>query len=329
MRKLGTWISICALSGAALSGTASAQGAAEAYPTRPVTLIIAFAPGGPVDREFRLYTPKISQLLGQSFVTDFKGGAAGAIAATYVARSKPDGYTLIAYTNSLTAAAAAYKSFPLDLVKDLAPVSLINKRAPLMVTYPGFGPKTFKEYLAYARANPGKVNISNSGIGGSSHLASAWLHNLAKAEITFIHYKGAGPQLVDLVAGRTDVAVMAVLAAMPLIKSGKVRPLVILDDKRSDSLPGIPTAVEEGLAGFSYSNWVGVAAPGATPAAIVNKLSEGFARVVKMPDVAGPMEEQAVVMVGSTPAQFREVMVSEIERWKKVVRDNNITAEEE
>ena len=328
MRNIGWWVRICGLSAALFPCVTLGQGSADAYPTKPVTLIIAFAPGGPVDREFRLYAPKLGSLLGQSFVTDFKPGAAGSIGAAYVARARPDGYTLLVLTTSVTAAAALYKDLAYDTVRDFAPISLINKRVPLMVAYPGFGPRNFKDYLAYARANPGRVNIGNSGAGGSGHLASAWMHNLAKVDVTFIHYKGAGPQLVDLIAGRVDVAVMAVLASLPLIKSGKVRPLVIMDDKRSGSLPEVPTAAEQGLTGFSYSNWLGIAAPGATPAAIVNSLSEAIFRVVKMPDVAGPLEAEGIVMVGSTPGQFKQVMITEVERWRKVVQDNHISLDE-
>ncbi len=197
-----------------------------------------------------------------------------------------------------------------------------------MVAYPKFGPRDFKEYIAYARANPGKVNIGNSGAGGSGHLASAWLHNMAKADVTFIHYKGAGPQLIDLMAGRVDVAVMAVLASLPLIKSGKVKPLAILDDKRSTSLPDLPTVAEQGLPDFSYSNWLGEVAPAGTPAPIVNKLSEAFAKIVKMPDVAGPLEAEGIVMVGSSPQVLRQLIAVEVERWRKVVKDNNIKLEE-
>lgn len=328
MPRFTRWLLIFGFCLTQMPGVSQAQSTSDGYPSKPVSLIIAFAPGGPVDREFRLYAPKLSAIMGQSFVTDFKAGAAGSIGAAYVARARPDGYTLLVLTTSVTGAAALYKDLSYDTVRDFAPISLINKRVPLMVAYPGFGPRDFKEYLAYARANPGKVNIGNSGAGGSGHLASAWMHNLAKVDVTFIHYKGAGPQLVDLIAGRVDVAVMAVLASLPLIKSGKVRPLVIMDDKRSSSLPDLPTAAEQGLTGFSYSNWLGLAAPGATPSAIVNKLSEAMARVVKMPDVAGPLEAEGIVMVGSTPAQLKQVMVTEVERWRKVVQDNRISLDE-
>ncbi len=306
-----------------------AQSPTDNFPSRPVTIVIAYAPGGPVDSEFRLYAPKLTEVMKQSFVTDYKAGGTGSVGAVYVAKSRPDGYTLVAYTNGLTTAAATYKSFPLDVMKDLAPVSLINRRATVLVAYPGFGPKTFKEYLAYAKANPGKINMSNSGIGGSSHLASAWMHNLADIKVTYVNYKGAGPQLIDLIAGRVDVGVMSVVATMPLIKTGKIRPLAILDEKRSSSLPDVPTAAESGVTGFGYANWVGVAAAGGTPDSITTKLSDAFAKVVHMQEVAGPLEKQAAVMVGSSPAEFRRVMDNEIAVWRRVVKENSITVEEE
>lgn len=314
---------------AALPLAARAQSGTNDFPNRPVTVVIAYAPGGPVDSEFRLYSPKLSEVLKQSFISDYKAGGTGSIGAAYVAKSRADGYTLVAFTNGLMTAAATYEKFPLDVMKDLAPVSLVNRRATVIVSYPGFGPKTFKEYLTYARNNPGKVNMSNSGVGGSSHLAMAWMHNLADIKVTYVNYKGAGPQLVDLLAGRVDVGVMSVVATLPLIKTGKIRPLAILDEKRSSSLPDLPTAAESGVPGFGYANWVGVAAAAGTPDPIVNKLSEAFARVVHMPEVAGPLQKQAAVMVGSTPAEFRRVMANEIAVWRKVVKDNNITVEEE
>lgn len=306
-----------------------AQSGADNFPTRPVTVVIAYAPGGPVDAEFRLYAPKLSEVMRQSFITDYKAGGTGSIAAAYVAKSRPDGYTLVAFTNGLTTAAATYKTFPLDVMKELAPVSLINRRATVLVANPGFSPKTFKEYLAHAKANPEKINMSNSGIGGSSHLATAWMHNLADIKVTYVNYKGAGPQLIDLIAGRVDVGVMSIVATLPLIKTGKIRPLAILDDKRSSSLPDVPTAAESGVPGFGYANWLGVAGGAGTPDPIVNKLSEAFAKVVHMPEVAGPMEKQAAVMVGSTPAEFRRVMANEIAIWRKVVKENNIAVEED
>lgn len=321
-------ITLAAALAVALPLAARGQSGAENFPNRPVTVVIAYAPGGPVDTEFRLYSPRLSEVLKQSFVNDYKAGGTGSIGAAHVAKSKPDGYTLVAFTNGLTAAAATYRKFPLDVMKDLAPVSLINRRATVIVSHPGFGPKTFKEYLAYAKANPEKINMSNSGVGGSSHLAMAWMHNLADIKVTYINYKGAGQQLVDLLAGRVDVGVMSVVATLPLIRDAKIRPLAIMDEKRSPSLPDLPTAAESGVPGFGYANWVGVAVAGGTPDHIVNKLSEAFAKVVHLPEVAEPLQKQAAVMVGSTPAEFRRVMANEIAVWRKVVKENNITVDE-
>lgn len=328
MRNLVLAVTICGLANVVFPGAAWGQGSSEGYPSKPVMVVIAYAAGGPIDREFRLYIPKLSGVMGQSIVSDFRAGAAGTIAAAYVAKARPDGYTLLATTTDLTTSAVLYSDLSYDSVKDLAPISLINRRIQIMVANPGFAPKNFNEYLAYAKANPGKVNIGNSGAGGSGHIASAWLHNMAKLDVTFIHYKGAGPQLLDLVAGRVDVAVMAVLASLPLIKSGKVRAMAILDGKRSSSLPEVPTVAEQGLAGFDYAGWMGILAPSATPASILNQVSNAFAKVSKMPDVAGPLEVEGILMVGSTPAQFRQVISAEVERWRKVVQDNNIKLEQ-
>lgn len=245
----------------------------------------------------------------------------------YVARSRPDGYTLLAVSTSLTIAQALIPNLSFDLTRDFAPVTLINKSVPILVANSGFGPRDFREYLAYVRENPGKVNLGTSGQGGSGHLASAWLHGMAKAKVTFIHYKGAGPQLLDLAAGRVDVTVVNLFGSLPLIKAGKIRPIANLDETRTKNMPDLPTVAEQGLPDFSFYNWLGIAAPGGTPPRIVSRLSEAFAAVVRMPEVAGPIEAQGVEMLGSPPGRLRSLMTVEIERWRKIARDNGIQAE--
>ncbi len=309
--------------GSLISGAVNAQGAAS-FPTKPITLIISFAPGGPIDTEFRLYTPKLFSLLGKPVVMDFKPGAGGTVGPIYVARAKPDGYILLPLSGSLTTAPAVTADLLFDPVKDFTAISLLNRRDQVIVVYPGFGPKDYKEYLAYARANPGKVNMSNSGTGGIGHLASLWLHNLLKVDVTFVPYKGAGPQMQDLMAGRVDLSLVAVAAAMPLIKSGKVRPLAVMGKERSTLLQNVPSVSEAGI-DFDYSNWLGVVAPAGTPALVISKLNDAFVKLAKMPDIAGPMEELGTVMVGSTSAAFQKLIVTEVERWKSVVKENHIT----
>ena len=308
-------------------GATLAQGTADTYPSRPIMTIIPFAAGGAYDREFQFYSPRLAQLLGKAFVVDFKPGAANTIGAGYVARARPDGYTLLAVSTSLTIAQALIPNLGFDLSRDFAPVTLVNKSVPILVAHAGFGPRDFREYLVYARENPGKVNLGTSGQGGSGHLASAWLHSMARARVTFIHYKGGGPQLLDLAAGRVDVTVVNLFASLPLIKAGKIRPIANMDERRARNMPDLPTVAEQGLPEFGFYNWLGIAAPAGVPPRIISRLSEAFAAVVKMPEVAGPIEAQGVEMVGSTPDQLRTLMNVEIERWRKVAKDNDIQAE--
>lgn len=307
-----------------VAGLEAALAQEAVFPSRPFTVIISFAPGGPIDSEFRLYTPKLAALLGQPFVIDFKVGAGGTIGPAYVALAKPDGYTLLPLSGSITTAPAVNPNLPFDPVRDFSAISLLNRRDQVINAYPGFPPRDFKEYVAYARANPGKVTMSNSGTGGVGHLASLWLNNLLKIEVTFVPYKGAGPQLTDLMAGRLNLSLGAVAASMGHIKSGKVRPLGVMGKQRSSLLPDVQSVSEAGI-DYDYANWLGVVAPAGTPPAVISRLSDAFSRMAKMPDISGPMAALGTVMVGSGPAEFQRLIATEVERWKKVVKDNNIT----
>jgi tripartite-type tricarboxylate transporter receptor subunit TctC len=304
-------------------GAAWGQDAASVYPSKNVVLIDAQAPGGPADLEARLYAKKMNGYFGQNFIIDSKPGAGTTIASAYVARAKPDGYTLQIVTGSFTIFPALYNNLSFDTLKDFAPVSLMSQRTTVLIAHPGFPAKSFEEYLAYARANPRKINFSALGVGSGAHLGGVWLHGATKTQVTFIHYKGASLQTPDLVAGRVDATFGSALSAFPLIKSGKVRVLAIGNDRRSNLLPGVPT-VSEYVPGFNYLAWLGFVAPAGTPAAVINKLSEGFARAAREPDVAATLEEQGSIMIGSTPAQFRQFLVTDTERNRKLIQDNAI-----
>lgn len=305
-------------------GSASAQGS-DAYPSRAITVIIPFPAGGPIDIESRRYTQKMSVLLGQPFVLDFKPGGGTAIGTEYVAKSRPDGYTLLAVTAALTVFPAFAKDSSLDIIRDLAPISLMSQRTIMLQSHPAFAPKTFAEYLAYAKANPGKINYGTTGQGESSHLAGAWLHLLTNTRATFIPYKGGGPLFIDLLAGRLDVAAGALLSAVSNVKAGKTRALAVMGTQRSRQFPDVPAIAEHpGLSDFSYSQWLGFVAPGPTPPAIVNRLSQQFAAVVKTPDMVAALDTEGSVAVGSTPAQFRQLIANETASWQKVVRDTGI-----
>ena len=308
----------------ALSGTAAAQGSADAYPTRPVTWIVATAAGGGVDFESRIYAQKMGEALGKNFVIDYKPGAGSTIGAAYVAKAAPDGYTIVSLTPSHTISAMVYASLPYDLNKDFAPISLTSKRPSLFLVHPSFPAQTFREYIALAKQNPGKYDIGTSGAGTIGHLALAWLHNLAGIQVTYVNYKGGAPSYTALIAGEIHGAIGSPAAMIPHIKTGKARALVTTTTERIRILPDLPTAQELGLAGYDYSQWIGVAAPARTPPAIVNRLSAELAKIVRMPDVYAKVADDGTIMIGSTPEQLRKYIADESARWRKVVADSGI-----
>ena len=327
--QLSKWYPVLLLAWSALmqTGAALAQAVPPSFPSKPVTFISPLAPGGSTEPEARLYIKKLTELTGQAFILDFKVGAGGTIGAGYVAKAVPDGTTLLITTNAISSFPALYKDLPFDPVKDLAPVSLMSEKVIVLVSRSDFPAKTMQEYIAYARANPGKINFATSGAGGGVHLAGAWLHSAIKTQATFIHYKGTGPIMPDLLSGRVDATTSALVVVWPLIKSGKLRVLGITGDKRSTLLPGVATVAEQGVPDFNYSNWVGILVPAATPPALVDALNQVLMRIARMPDVAAMMEPDGNIMVGSTPAAFRQFLGKEIDRWKKVVAEAHITLE--
>ena len=311
-----------------LGGGAMAQSTVDSFPSRPMTWIASYAAGGPNDQETRLYANKMTSLLGQQVIMDFKGGAGGTIGYGAVAKAAPDGYTLLIATGSYTIIPWLYKDLPFDSFKDFAPVTQISKRASVLAVTPSFPAKTFAEYITYARNNPDKINVGTAGAGGISHLAVALVHSMSKTRVTYVHYKGTGPVMPDLMAGRVDITSVALLAVLPLLKAGKLRALALTDDKRSRLVPEVPTVAEQGLPEYSVPNWLGFLAPAATPAAIVNKLGENFALVARAPEVLAPLEAGGSILVGNTPAQFRQFIATDSAVWKKVIQETGIKLEE-
>ena len=311
---------VTVIAAVAQSATICAQGLPDSYPQRPVVVVAGIAPGGPIDLEARVYVTKMTSLMGQSFVLDFKPGATGTIGAAFVAKARPDGHTLLVASASFTIFPSVYDDLSFDVVKDFAPLTLATQRTSVLQVNPSFPAKTLSEYLAYARANPGKINFGTTGAGSGSHLAGAWLHTATNTKVTFVHFKGTGQLLQEVIAGRIDVASGTLVLSFPLIKTGKVHPMVILNDQRSKLLPELPTVAEQGIPDFNYSNWLGFLAPAATPVPIVNKLGEAFARAARSPDVIASLDVGGSIAVGSTPAQFRQLIITETARWRKVIQ---------
>jgi tripartite-type tricarboxylate transporter receptor subunit TctC len=313
---------------AALVVAAPVAIAQSPYPTRPVVVVAPIAPGGPIDLEARLHTRKMTELLGQSFVLDFKPGAGGSIGNGYVAKAAPDGYTLLVQSAGFTVTPFLYKTLTYDVMRDFAPVSMISQRMSVFLVRNGFPAKSFTEYLAYAKANPGKVNYGTTGAGGVGHLAGAWIEKETGTRVTYVHYKGAAPQLVDLVAERLDVVSTNLITGLPMMRTGKARGLAVMSAQRSPLLPNLPTVAEQGIPGYNYSSWLGFLAPAGTPAAIVNQLGEGFARVAKSPDIVEALEKDGITPVGSTPAQFRQTIAADTERWGRLVKETGVKLED-
>ncbi len=307
-----------------------AQNLAGAYPTRPITIVLPYATGASSDIETRLYIPRLIEGLGQPVIVDYKPGAGASTGTIYVSKAASDGYTILYVTAALTVYPAFFSAdkIPYDPVRDFAPVSLITRRSTLLLVHPSLGVRTFPEYIAYAKSNPGKINFGTSGGGGILHIVGAWLHSVTNTHVTFIHYKGAGPMYTDFVAGRVEAAPGLPFVVSPYIKAGKMIPIATMSADRSKSLPDLKTLVESGLPGYDYTSWSGYLAPARTPETIVNRLSAEFTKVAKSPEVVKRMEADGADMVGSTPEQFRQLLVTETSRWRKVVQDNRIKMED-
>ncbi len=310
------------------SGLAFAQGAAEVFPSKPIVMVVPFAAGGPVELECRMYIPGLTSQLGQQVVIDFKPGGASLIGIAYVAKSRPDGYAIVAVSTSLTVLPAFHKDLPYDTLRDLTPILLMSRQQSALLVHPAFPAKNLAEYIAYARANPEKINYGTGGAGAISHLAGAWLHSLSGTKVTFVHHKSTGPMLLEVQSGRIDAGSGLLVGTMPMIKAGKVRALAVLGDQRSSQLPDLGTAAEQGVTGYNYSGWIGFLGAGGTPAPIANKLSDAFAKVVRLPEIVAELDRQGSVPVGSSPAQFRQVIATELVRWKKVVDDAGLKLQE-
>ena len=318
---------LAALALAALIATpVQAQDAGD-YPARPVRVVVAQAPGGGTDIQARMFSTKLSENLGRQFLVDNRTGAGNTIGFSFVAKSAPDGYTLLAVTPSFTFSPALYKNLGYDPVKDFAPISNVTQAPYLLLVNPSLPVKSVKEWIAYAKANPGKMNAGVGGAGSFTHLAMAWLADSAKVEVAIIPYKGTGPVLIDLMAGQVNSTFGNVLSTLPHVKSGKMRALATSMNKRSAVLPDLPTIAESGFPDYNLNTWHGWAAPAGTPSGIITKMSVDLARVVKSPQIAEQLAADGGEPVGSTPEEFRQLIAAEVPRWRRVVANAKITVE--
>lgn len=310
-----------------LAGVASDAVAQQGpYPNRPVTVIIPFTPGSVAETEGRVHFARVGENLRQQFLFDFKPGGSGTIGMTHVARSAPDGYTVLLVSASYSLVPLRSIELPFDRLNAFAPVSLVSKRWGTILVHPSM-PSTAAEFVAYARANPGKLNFATNGVGSQQHLTGAWLADITGANMTFVHYKSAAQIIPDLLAGRAQATPITLSSALPHVKQGKLRMLGMANLERNPAFPDVPTLVEQGWKDFEYSSWQGLVAPAKTPPAIVNLLSSEVAKAVRSPDVIKRLASETQ-LIGSTPEQFARHVSNETERWRKMTKEAGITLDE-
>ena len=316
----------CALSCAVLALAFIAPALAQG--TGPMRLVVPFAAGGPTDIAARVIAPFLGQAYKRPFIVENKLGATGAIGTEYVAKSAPDGSTILFGTSSIMAASPALSTkLPYDSVKDFAPVSLVAIIENVLVVHPSVLVNNVQEFIAYAKANPDKLAYGSSGIGSTYHLGAELFRNQTGIAYVHVPYKGQAPAAQDLVAGQIQVMFDAMNSALPNIKSGKVKALGVASLKRSPDLPSLPTIAEQGVPGYETNIWLALFLPAATPAPLIERLHAEVGRVMAMPEVRERLAVLGMQPVTSTPAELAAYLKSDIAKWSKVVRDGGIKVE--
>jgi tripartite-type tricarboxylate transporter receptor subunit TctC len=307
-----------------VAGTAWAQGN---FPSKPITMVVGFEPGGGTDTVARIVAKFLADNIGQQVVVENRAGAGGNIAVDYVAHAAPDGYTVVlANVGALTVNPHLLK-LNYDPLRDLAPITMAVVFPNAIVTHPRLGVKTLAEYIKLAKEKPNTITYGSSGIGGAGHLAGALLELEAGIKLVHVPYKGGGPAMRGLLGGEIDSYFATPVAALPHIKSGKAGVVATTGKKRSKALPDVPTVAESGFPGYEAVNWYAYLAPAKTPPEIVNRLNAELIKVLKMPEAAGLLDKQGVDPEPGTPAELASYMKREYETWGKVVKQAGIKAQ--
>lgn len=300
---------------------------AQDYPNKAVKMIVPFPPGGGTDTVARPLAAKLSQILGQQFVIENRGGAGGTIGAALAAKSPPDGYTVLLYSVHGAVAASAYKNLAYDLEKDLVPVTTAAIFPDVLVAANRVPAKTLPELLVYAKANPGKINCGSAGNGTSRHLSCEMFNLAAGIKATHVPYKGTGPATTALLAGEIDYIFEALGSASSFIRAGSVKPIMVTSARRSPSFPEIPTAIESGLPGFEVTSWYGLWVPAGTPRPVVMKLQAAVAKAFEDPEMKELWFKLGAEAGGSSPGEFRDLVSRDIAKWGKVVREAKVSVD--
>jgi tripartite-type tricarboxylate transporter receptor subunit TctC len=326
-KSFKTALAAVALFAAATAGAATPAQDPAAFPSRPVRFIVPFTPGSATDALARIIGQKLSEMWGQQVITDNRPGAGSVVGTNIAAKSNPDGYTLLMVSASHAVNATLYPKLPFDPAKDFAGVTQVASIPNVLVVGTHVPAKNLQELIAYARANPGKLNMGSAGIGSASHLNGEAFNGAAGLKMTHIPFKGFAEQLTELYAGRLDLTWAPQILAMSHIKAGRLRPISVSTAKRSTALPDVPTTAEAGLPGFAFDPWFAVLVPAATPKPLVDRLNADIIKVLQMPDVRERLLAQGAEPVWSKPAELDAYVRSEIGKLGKIVRDTGAKPE--
>ena len=315
---------LAGLAFALVTGSALAQ----AWPQRPIRVVVPFPPGGGLDFYARTVVPRLQEALGQQVVVENRSGAGGMIGADLVAKAPPDGYTLLMSSSAEISINLHLQSkMPYDPVRDFAPVSYASHAAMLFSVHPSLPAQSLAEVLALARAKPGTLTFASAGSGGVQHLAGELLKSTARVDIVHVPYKGAGPAVVDMVGGQVSMGFTALPSSIQHARAGKLRPIAVTSARRSEAAPDLPTFTELGYPAIDLVVWYGVLYPAGTPPVIVDRMQAEIARANQAPDVRARLLQQGVETVGSTPTEFARFIQSEIQRYGRVIRDSGAKAD--
>ncbi len=324
-----TVLKACAIAAVLSVSGAYAQsastGSGQAWPSKPITLIVPFPTGGTTDVLARAVGVELGKALGQPVIVESKPGAGATLGADFVAKAKPDGYTLLMGAVHHTIATSVYKKLPYDFQKDLAPVSTVALVPNVLVVNPSVPAKNVKELLALAKAQPGKFTYGSNGNGTGQHLIGAQFESMGGVQLLHVPYKGSGPLTTDLLGGQINMSFDTITPVLPQIKAGKLRALAVTTSKRSAALPDVPTLDEAGLKGFNLGTWFGVLAPAATPAPVVERLNKEIARIVNLPEFRKKMEDIGAETIGNTPAQMAAQIKDDTERFARLVKEAKVS----
>ena len=303
---------------------AASSAFAQAYPNKPITLVVPFPPGGTTDVLARTVAQKLSESWGQPVVVDNKPGAGATIGASQVAKANPDGYTLLMGAVHHTIATSIYSSLPYDFQKDLAPVTIVALVPNILAVNPGIPAKTVSELTAYGKANPGKLSYGSNGQGTAQHLMGEQFQIMTGVPMLHVPYKGSGPLTTDLLAGQVSMSFDTITPVLPHIKAGKLRPIAVTTARRSAALPDVPTLAESGLAGFDQGTWFGILAPARTPREIVAKLNAEIVRILNQPDVEKRFADIGAEKVANTPEQMAAQIKSDTEKYAGLAKQAKV-----